>query len=591
MRYRRRNLLVATAAGALWLLSASLASASALEDLQRGTAFYLQGASIDIEGHSYGALATNIGKTAGSFDMMLSARALGLDVDQTIFLHGAMTPGGIRWDFDQTLGSPVDLGGNVRVTRVSGTLLGRVTPRYGLRPAECTGPCQYSVDITEMPGGSVTVSGRKPVLGFLWDEDFAWSYPNFRFHVIAGMPQPLVTGVTLAVPSGNLCSSSEPRAYVGRATLSGSPPVGGSNIDIVTSDVARFPPSRVHVGEGATFAEFYVRVPSGYMGTLYVAAAAGGATASSTMTVVPCLPRLDVSYAIDDRVRPACGDACIAAIRTNDSGTILVQHDKAYWLGSPSHGFVSVDKIVGGAVGDARLNAFDEIVGHVGGAPSFRLRSPWDEPRIDKLEDFEPQGIDDRGVLFGLCLLGQKPVGCTELFGKYAEVPSLDSAVDLASATLGGLAVGSTLTPSGVRAFRFDGKAETLGSLDSETRATAINEAGWTVGWSKAKDKKRHAVAFAPGSAGPIVLATPEGWGSTAIGITDDGVVVGNLESGTTKVPVLWSIEKPSQVAYLANVVQGDAAPVEITSVTRGGRIVARAKRGGVDTVVVFERK
>jgi hypothetical protein len=338
-------------------------------------------------------------------------------------------------------------------------------------------------------------------------------------------------------------------------------------------------------------------VPGGYTGTLRVAAAAGGAMAFATLRVVPCFPRLDLSYFVDDRMHAdlPC-DACISAARTNDSGTLLVQHDKAYWLGSPSHGFLSVDKAVGGTVDDAFLNAFDEVLGHVvdakGGSAAFRLRTPWDKPLVDRFTDFEPQGIDDRGTLLGVCLLGQQTNACTELFGSFGKLPLATPPVDLVSATLTGLAVGSTLTPSGVRAFRFDRKAEMLDSLDTETRATALNEAGWTVGWSIAKDKKKHAVLFAPGSIAPIVLATPAGWGSTAVGITDDGVIAGNLESGSTKVPVLWSAAKPSELAYLAKVVVAkDVTPVEITSGTRGGRIVARAKRGAVDTVVVFERK
>ncbi len=597
MRHRKWTLLLTGAAAAPWLGAATNASATPLTDLQRGTAFYLDAASATLDGHSYNANAATIGKGTGTLDAMISARALGLDFDQVIHLHGTSTSAGVSWTFDES--AAISLGGGYNVSRISGTLLGRVTRRYGTHPRECGGSCETSVDVTDLPGGNVTVSGTRPWGGWFTPvtEGFSKTITDFHFHVIAGMPQPHVTGVTFDVPRGTICSAMGARWFSGRVQLSDVAPTGGTDIDIVSSDPIHFPSFAVFANEGRSTAEFRVRVPSGYTGSVNIAAAGGGSVMYTPLTIEACLPPLDRKYLIDDSIHGAFScDSCVSSIVTADNHTFVVKYNGASWLASPSHGYVSLDKTVNGTVDDVKLNAFDEIIVHsrdvAGTIAVTRVRSPWGKMQLDAIKGFEPHGIDARGDAIGVCTFGQQRLGCFESFGTFQSLASGAWTIDLVGATLGGVAVGSTATQVGIRGYRFEttGKTTTLGTLGGETHAVAVNEAGWTVGWSVANDGKPRAVVFAPGSTQPIVLATPAGYASRAIGITDDGVVVGNLDTGKVQTPILWSVANPSASQYLAKVAPTNIVAGEALSVTRFGRIVARAKRNNVDTIVVFDR-
>ena len=183
---------------------------------------------------------------------------------------------------------------------------------------------------------------------------------------------------------------------------------------------------------------------------------------------------------------------------------------------------------------------------------------------------------------------------CSETNGAVYQFDGGKGAIDSASSTIAGLTVGTMTTDKGIRAYRreLDGKTTTLDSLLDETRALAINDAGYTVGWSVAKDKLRYAVMYEPGKTSPLTLSTPAGYGSYAVGITDEGLIVGNLEKGSAKTPVLWSMTDPAKMQLLSkNIGTAGVTVTEILEVTRFGKIVARAKYNGVSTVLVLGGK
>jgi hypothetical protein len=79
-----------------------------------------------------------------------------------------------------------------------------------------------------------------------------------------------------------------------------------------------------------------------------------------------------------------------------------------------------------------------------------------------------------------------------------------------------------------------------------EGDVTGINARGDLVGWVDGKDVGRRALVWPAAAPGTVrELSTPDGWGSSAVAITDSGVIVGYLQDADEQRfrPYRWSVD------------------------------------------------
>lgn len=158
--------------------------------------------------------------------------------------------------------------------------------------------------------------------------------------------------------------------------------------------------------------------------------------------------------------------------------------------------------------------------------------------------------------------------------GNPIELADIDS--DLTDINSAGVAVGFGYEPSGMVAYVLhNGTLTPLAGANAE--AHGINESGVIVGSVDGRP-----VRWASPQAEPELLPIPSGMKDrgVAAGITDDGMIVGTLESPAGQVPIRWDTTGPKELP-LPEHLKGGFGLVTVTDV-RGGWAVGQVQPGQV---------
>jgi hypothetical protein len=574
---------------------------------------FLERADVTVEGEYHIATNVPIRKRAGTLDVELSARELGIDYDATIALRGrSLGAGRVEWTFDHRFTPALDLGG-IRVGQVTGTLIGRIQPRYGTTPSDAL-PSSYSVNLESAPGGSIVIRGeaRYEVLGITGWHGFERTVDRFSFRVASGKPQPQLSSVQMLLPRDGICSSWGDRPVMGAAVLAGTAPAGGTWIDVFTSVPSRFPHQRVLVPAGSRLATFRLTVPRAFSGTIMVGAASGGARQGAELRVKDCLPRIDASIRLESDGILNC-PSCVSTFERSELGATLIASNGSYAYVPPKGAASALDDMLGGKVEFATMNGFGDIAGRVlrkgEKLPTgFVLRQGPDGAKPETVDGFDPLRMDDFGTVYGNCRTDALNGLCLYNHEKLRDLGVKGDVVQVVGALANGDVLANSvywppntnLTNAIIRSPVYTPIRSTL----KENQALAalpggssglfgVNAAGVAAGWSLTKDGRAQAVVYLPGKEAPQPLYTPDGWQTFAVGVTEDGVAFGNaIGPKGEKVPLQWSLN-PGQgpVVYPVTVegVKG-LEVLEVLSLTRSGHILARARVNQVESTVILRR-
>lgn len=599
MKFRTPQSVLAGLGTALLLTSVAPAAHSApVDDLRRGTRILLRGAYASVRGQPMSADYLEVSKTEGTLDLVVSARALGIDYDATFHLSAAVEGDRITWTFDEAPSSPWDLGGGVRVHRVRGKLVGRLHWLPGGMASDCGGlACNYNVGIESIAGTVIEVHGESPnpwLLG-LANESWIETIGTPVFSLYAGVPQPALAGFEIAIPSTRMCTSTVERRYSGEVRLTSAPSRHGAWVDVSSSDPDRLSQRRVFVAEGETTARITARFPGDYAGNVVFTAAAGGVMQRQTVSVNACLPSVDRRYLIDTLLEDVYECAsCLQFAAVNDRGDSVALRDGKWSAAAAGSKASGLDEYIGGQVQQASINPLGDLLLRVKAADGKEVAAHVrgfmrDSEKIAWLADFSPTLAHASGTAFGLCPQGpcvwngpasqQLP-----LASKSQPVGVMGTGVFVANDTSGALLQGewSYLLEQG----RF-------GSLGGSTSISAVNEAGTAVGWSEASPGLRAAVAFEPTDwSKPIPLNLPKNVKrSAAVGVAEDGTIAGNAETDDGKLRSFLAHAQLGAV-FLDGLVEAQNVELhEVLAVSPGGLIVVRGLRAGKPELFVLREK
>jgi hypothetical protein len=596
-----RHLRLATsvlAFGSIFTIGA-LASASPVDEVRRGTTLFLRNAYGTVEGHPQATDYVPLPKAAGTLDVVLDARALGIDYDAIFHLTGTAEGDRITWTFDEIPATPWDLGSNVRVSRVRGKLIGRVRWLFGSTSIDCGGltPCNYSVQIESLPGTTVEITGSAPIPWFpLVTEGFVKSVADPSFALYAGLPMPSLASFDLAVPHDRFCTGSVERRYSGRVALEYASTHGGVWVDLFSSDPGRLNERRVYIREGETSARFTARFPADYSGTVLFRAAAGGVMFGTSVDIAPCMPMLDREYARVSLIEELFGcAACASQISINDRGNGVANVNGA-WQASASGAVVDIAKLLKTEVEWATIDPLGDLIARAKNASGeyvgVRVRDFTDDlsGKVEWASAISPTYGHEAGLMLGSCKQGP----C--LWNGGSIVPlAFDAKGRVADLTHSGVILANAPVGNSTRAFWVQrDESGQLGSLGGHTEVAAVNESGDGVGFSDTSSGQRLPVVFsAVDWSKPKALALPAGAKSgVATGIAEDGTIVGNatLLDGKSRAFVLLPGAQ-SAVFLDTRVSESGLVIRDAQSITPSGAILASGERNGkLETFVLLSK-
>jgi hypothetical protein len=261
----------------------SFAFAAAVDDVERAAGVHIDNFSFSINGNYYEAGNLLLPKPARTLDTTIDARALGLPVALVIPLHGSRSGDTISWSFDVSPSPGVDIGFPNTVTRIRGVLVARATFLPGGADPRCSGaPCPYNVQLTSLPGSSVTATITS---AGIFPSDHA--VENIRFIAQGGLPRPALTQFYLNLPSDRICSRDTDRYVSGHAATVSLAPSGGAWISITSSAPEHVRVMGVTIPEGEQSAPIGLYISPHWSGGVTLTASAGGVTVSRALTIDP----------------------------------------------------------------------------------------------------------------------------------------------------------------------------------------------------------------------------------------------------------------------------------------------------------------
>lgn len=565
--------------------SGALAQASPeTDDVRTSDSIYFSSGHLTIDGRSVSEGHRRLSKTAGTLDVRINARSIGLDFDAVLDLTGRVVGNRVVWSFDHHLSEGYEIGLWTHVTRVRGELI--ATPRIveGETTPDCRiGLCEYNVRLDGESSSWVEISGTGP----FWT---SWSKrsTSIGFDLLAGHPQPPLRAMGVNTPA-RLCVSDRDRYYAGRVELEATAPAGGVSVQVFSDNAAVFPERQVEVRDGRRTGAFFVKVPAHYSGTLNVLAATGGFSDMQTIRVAPAWQCNFVSYRVIDilpRENYPCLK-CLDRLTLANDGSAAVRYD-GRWLSVDSAGKATdVTKKIRNPIHDV-IPAF---YGELWGIRGEKLRTFRFDPDVGKREiisSFHLSAVGGSGVAVGE-IGGQRK----RRAGYFDGEELVDMGVGLGSRVE---VIGSNSVVAGTypgeqgnwRAFAsFGDEVFDLGVSGQDLALTGASATGEVVGWVTQQGYTQSFV-FSGEKLERYELKPP--WGQkqvVAVGIDDSGAIVANAVSSKGKpqgVYLYYGGEEAVQLEQLLG--DGRFDPIEVLQMTAGGDMVVRGYYDGELTLV-----
>ncbi|RYZ43761.1 MAG: hypothetical protein EOO71_02045 [Myxococcaceae bacterium] len=271
--------------GALGVLASLCLSptawASPADDFYRGQDFFLNAATVRVDGREYSTAGFRVIKSANTLDITLTGTDLGLPYTGTLQLTGVRSENIIHWSFDKVFSPPISLDGTNDIHRMTGEIRATASLLSGKQIPRCNHQvCPRNVVLNQLPGSEIIVQGQD-ALGTGFSRQF--SVPFLR--ALGGVGQPGLSGFLLS-GSAPLCSAPFETQVPLSAFLTGSAPTGGTKIDFKSTNPrgVKVPPN-VIIPAGQSYASFKARVAAGFTGQVSVSAASSGTVVSRLLTI------------------------------------------------------------------------------------------------------------------------------------------------------------------------------------------------------------------------------------------------------------------------------------------------------------------
>lgn len=550
-------------------------------NVRNSTEIHFASGWADLDGRIGRMTGQTVSKTAGTLDVALNLRSLGIDADGSLFLTGSRHEDEIWWEFDQPLSVTLDDFSWTR--RIDGRLVAHATHISGLANPTCGGlPCPYSIQLDEDSSTSyVRIHGTTTPF-------FEWSkVAEVGFEMFSGEHRPALESLAIVRPGG-LCARSEDRRYSGRVSLEDAAPASGMLVRLSSDEPEILRNRVVRVPAGARSTTFDAVVPGGYEGTTTFTAAAGGILARDTLTVGAskgCVVA-ELGFDLDDVEAEFGCRGCAENLQLSAGQGALVSVFDETFVRDPEGYWLELDKYIGADVDNTHISDMGDLVGMLAQAEdvAYYLSGASLDDEVVLVPGFSPTGFGRRSIAVGSMV----SEATESLPGYFAAGTPVKLDIGLQDAVFDGIS-------SGGIAFGHSGKPgeETSFILTEDTvswlpayggRATlvAVNAVGDLTGTVYVNGYEV-AYLIPAGSQEPLFI-----WGNDlprtrAMGIDESGVVVVNRvgEQGTPDGVVLFSEQSgPVPLEAVLGQLGQFASVTEVTHVNGASDL---AVRGTID--------
>ena len=256
------------------LAAGRTARADAVGDFQAGGVLAVASATVDFGGGPKTSPGSGgIRKQAGTLDLVLQGADLGVDLPITLHLRGTvLRDRQIAYRIDETFAPALDLGGGTTLARLSGNLY--------LRAAPLPGTATHDVGNV-----ALRLAGRSALTA-----EGTWGRLEIaigQLELLGGVAQPPLAAF-VDRSGATICSDRVATTHAFEVSLSGAALANGAVVELASPFGAGVHlPGGTVVRPGQRTASVAARIEPNFVGTVRLAAAAGGSVQALAVVVHP----------------------------------------------------------------------------------------------------------------------------------------------------------------------------------------------------------------------------------------------------------------------------------------------------------------